>query len=196
MIRRIVALSALSIVAFAPAAFAAPHGEEADGCDHGATSKPCRPDPQPDRGKDCDVHGNHGGVNEDHCAGTSTTTTTLTDTTTTTTPVRTGTPVTTSTTEGTPSTSVPSDSSGDDSLTPYLGCVTPEGHPYLTNVEQGGCGAPTGAPEPAPTLVAAPVRSELAATGWGQTLVVFLGLWCLLGGLTALALAQMIRGAK
>jgi hypothetical protein len=46
-----------------------PHHEEADGCDHGATGKPCRPDPQPTRGKDCVKHGNHGGVNEDHCKG-------------------------------------------------------------------------------------------------------------------------------
>lgn len=45
------------------------HQEEADGCDHGATGKACRPDPQPDKGKECQVHGNHGGINEDHCAG-------------------------------------------------------------------------------------------------------------------------------
>ena len=40
-----------------------------DPCGHGATNKPCRPDPQPDNGKDCEHHGNHGGVNEDHCKG-------------------------------------------------------------------------------------------------------------------------------
>lgn len=46
-----------------------PHHEEADGCDHGATGKPCKDDPQPDHGKDCEKHGNHGGINEDHCSG-------------------------------------------------------------------------------------------------------------------------------
>lgn len=49
------------------------HAEEADGCDHGATGKPCRPDPQPEHGKDCVKHGNHGGINEDHCSGGTTT---------------------------------------------------------------------------------------------------------------------------
>ena len=34
-----------------------------------ATGKPCRDDPQPEHGKDCEAHGNQGGVNEDHCGG-------------------------------------------------------------------------------------------------------------------------------
>ena len=38
-------------------------------CEHGNSQKPCRDDPQPDRGKDCEEHGNQGGVNEDHCVG-------------------------------------------------------------------------------------------------------------------------------
>ena len=38
-----------------------------DPCSHGRTDKECRADPQPDRGKDCEKHGNQGGVNEDHC---------------------------------------------------------------------------------------------------------------------------------
>jgi hypothetical protein len=38
-------------------------------CEHGNSAKPCKEDPQPDKGKDCEDHGNHGGVNEDHCAG-------------------------------------------------------------------------------------------------------------------------------
>lgn len=57
----------------APAMASDPHHEEIDGCDHGATGKECRPDPS-EHGKDCDVHGNHGGVNEDHCETTTTTT--------------------------------------------------------------------------------------------------------------------------
>ena len=36
-------------------------------CEHGNSQKPCKDDPQPDRGKDCEEHGNQGGVNEDHC---------------------------------------------------------------------------------------------------------------------------------
>ncbi|MEI2713511.1 MAG: hypothetical protein V9G04_09525 [Nocardioides sp.] len=45
------------------------HQEQVDGCDHGATGRPCRPDPQPTKGQDCLVHGNWGGINEDHCFG-------------------------------------------------------------------------------------------------------------------------------
>jgi outer membrane biosynthesis protein TonB len=39
-------------------------------CEHGNSGKPCRDDPQPDHGRDCEQHGNQGGVNEDHCGGT------------------------------------------------------------------------------------------------------------------------------
>jgi hypothetical protein len=47
-------------------------------CSHGNTGRVCKPDPQPEQGKDCDTHGNDGigGVNEDHCLGTSPTTST------------------------------------------------------------------------------------------------------------------------
>jgi hypothetical protein len=38
-------------------------------CGHGNSGKPCRDDPQPEHGKDCQAHGNQGGVNEDHCGG-------------------------------------------------------------------------------------------------------------------------------
>jgi hypothetical protein len=40
-----------------------------DECEHGNAAKPCKEDPEPDNGKDCEEHGNHGGVNEDHCKG-------------------------------------------------------------------------------------------------------------------------------
>jgi hypothetical protein len=36
-------------------------------CAHGNSGKPCRDDPQPEHGRDCEHHGNQGGVNEDHC---------------------------------------------------------------------------------------------------------------------------------
>jgi hypothetical protein len=43
-------------------------------CHHGNSGKACGDDPQPDNGKDCQAHGNNGGVNEDHCAPVETTT--------------------------------------------------------------------------------------------------------------------------
>ncbi|MEI2779026.1 MAG: hypothetical protein V9G19_24275 [Tetrasphaera sp.] len=76
MNRRIVRLAAAAALAFgsvgvtATTAFADPgnsHSNQEDGCTHGNSGQPCRPDPQPNHGKDCDVHGNWGGVNEDHC---------------------------------------------------------------------------------------------------------------------------------
>jgi len=36
-------------------------------CHHGNSNKPCRPDPQPSHGKDCQQHGKNGGGNQDHC---------------------------------------------------------------------------------------------------------------------------------
>ena len=59
------------------AASSAPPPGQGD-CSHGNTGKVCKPDPQPEHGKDCDTHGNAGvgGVNEDHCLGTSPTTST------------------------------------------------------------------------------------------------------------------------
>lgn len=42
-------------------------------CSHGNTGKECKPDPS-ENGKDCDPHGQNGGVNEDHCLATTTTT--------------------------------------------------------------------------------------------------------------------------
>jgi LPXTG-motif cell wall-anchored protein len=78
------------------------HVEEQDGCDHGRTGRECRPDPSPN-GKDCEVHGQHGGVNEDHCLSTTTTTTAPPTTATTSGPVVS--PTTTSTTPSTATTS-------------------------------------------------------------------------------------------
>jgi len=44
-----------------------------DECEHGNSLKPCKEDPQPEHGGDCQEHGNQGGVNEDHCKGEETT---------------------------------------------------------------------------------------------------------------------------
>jgi hypothetical protein len=75
-------------------------------CGHGNTEKPCKEDPQPDKGKDCEAHGNQGGVNEDHCKVDETTPTETTPTTPTETTPTTPTETTpTTTTETTTSTS-------------------------------------------------------------------------------------------
>jgi hypothetical protein len=103
-VKRLLALSALLLVATAPAAWA-DHHEQLDGCDHGASSVPCRPDPSPN-GQDCDSHGNHGGINEDHCTKETRTcdslelcptTTSVPSTTSTSTPAPSGTTTTTAT---------------------------------------------------------------------------------------------------
>lgn len=80
----------------------APPGK--DPCSHGNTGKPCRPDPQPDRGKDCEPHGKQGGVNEDHCKDETHPPTTTETTTTTTHPPTTTHPTTTTPTTPTPTT--------------------------------------------------------------------------------------------
>lgn len=71
-------------------------------CSHGASGKECRPDPQPEHGKDCEEHGKHGGVNEDHCKPEETTPTETTPTT----------PTQTTPTETTPTTPTPTTPSG------------------------------------------------------------------------------------
>jgi hypothetical protein len=63
-------------------------------CEHGNSGQECKPDPQPEHGKDCEDHGNLGGVNEDHCLGTTDSTPTV-DTTTTEQPTSTSTSSTT-----------------------------------------------------------------------------------------------------
>jgi LPXTG-motif cell wall-anchored protein len=57
---------------FTPKAMAAkPPSPPGQGeCEHGNSNKPCKDDPQPEHGKDCEEHGpKNGGVNEDHCKG-------------------------------------------------------------------------------------------------------------------------------
>jgi hypothetical protein len=51
-------------------------------CEHGNSGQECKPDPQPDHGQECEEHGNQGGVDEDHCLGTTDSTTTTETTTT------------------------------------------------------------------------------------------------------------------
>lgn len=65
---KLVSLLVLCSLALCSSAYATNDPPGRDPCSHGATGKQCKPDPQPDRGKDCEKHGRNGGVNEDHCA--------------------------------------------------------------------------------------------------------------------------------
>lgn len=65
----LLALLALTVAGFyAAVALSASSPPGQDPCSHGQTGKECRPDPQPDNGRDCEHHGKQGGQNEDHCA--------------------------------------------------------------------------------------------------------------------------------
>lgn len=74
-------LAAIALVVAGVAASVSLAGNGPDGsgppgqgeCAHGNSQKPCKPDPQPEHGKDCEEHGKNGGVNEDHCTPTETT---------------------------------------------------------------------------------------------------------------------------
>jgi hypothetical protein len=44
----------------------APPGNDGE-CTHGNSDQECRPDPQPEKGKDCEAHGANFDGNEDHC---------------------------------------------------------------------------------------------------------------------------------
>jgi hypothetical protein len=82
----IVLVAVLGILGMASAGLAAdPPGQGP--CSHGNSGKECKPDPQANHGAECDEHGPfEGGVNEDHCLGGTTGTTTSGTTTSSTTP--------------------------------------------------------------------------------------------------------------
>lgn len=178
--RRLLAALAVAGIALIPAAAAADPGPKSQAdteCSHGNSNKPCKDDPQPDHGKECQVHGNHGGVNEDHCKeetspSTSPPTTIVTtpQPTTMTTDTAPSPDVPTTTPDpGSPSSSTPtSPETGSSSSTPGTSCVTPDGDPYVTSY-------PT-CPQP---------LAELPRTGGGLTLAV--------GGLSFLAAGLVIR---
>ena len=75
----VVAFGLGSAAAFAATSDKPPAPPGQPECEHGNSQKPCKDDPQPNHGQDCEEHGNQGGQNEDHCK----TDTTPTDTTTT-----------------------------------------------------------------------------------------------------------------
>ena len=112
-------------------------------CNHGNSGKECKPDPQPDHGKECDEHGpNEGGVNEDHCAvGTTETTGTTVDTTTGTTGTTTSVPPTVETTttpdrsgcpNGSPGTAGKDGEPGNDNCATITTGVATTGTPTTT----------------------------------------------------------------
>jgi len=70
IISALVALAALGVFASVALADKPPSPPGQGPCEHGNSQKPCKDDPQPDKGKDCEEHGpKNGGVNEDHCKG-------------------------------------------------------------------------------------------------------------------------------
>jgi hypothetical protein len=92
-------------------------------CEHGNSGQPCKDDPQPDKGKDCEEHGNQGGVNEDHCKDEDTTTTETTETSSTETTVTETTSSETTSSEATSSEpssneTIPSEASSSESSKP------------------------------------------------------------------------------
>jgi hypothetical protein len=108
------------------------HSEQADGCDHGATGKPCKDDPQPSHGKDCELHGQNGGTNEDHCASSSTSSGTSTSVTSTS---GTTSSTTSSTSSSTSSTTSPSSSPTREATVPPTTTLTKP--PYTRHTLQG-----------------------------------------------------------
>lgn len=180
------AAAVLTVAVPAAAAPGNPHLEQSDGCDHGNSGKPCKADPQPDKGKDCDLHGNHGGVNEDHCAPTTTSSTSTTSTTTTTTTTTTDPTITTvmeseDSTSMPPNLSRPTDPPPDTLATgppgpPTTECVTPDGFPYGTSYPE--CLVPIGAAPEAP----APL-TELPRTGVPLRALTIIGAAWLVAGL-------------
>lgn len=100
-------------------------------CAHGNSDQECKPDPQPDKGKDCEAHGQQGGVNEDHCLGTNETTTTHETTTTPTTTHETTTTTPTHETTTTTPTHETTTTTPTHTTPPAPGCGTAgkDGHP-------------------------------------------------------------------
>lgn len=139
------------------------HHEELDGCDHGATGKVCKADPQPTKGKDCLTHGNHGGVNEDHCLTTDTTNTTVTTVPTVT---------TTSTTTTAPAPATTTTTSG--------GVTTPTATATPSTMTQTSVAT---APQGTATVVTVPASGrELPVTGVDTFDVLSLGIALVIGG--------------
>jgi hypothetical protein len=118
-------------------------------CEHGNSAKPCKEDPQPDKGKDCEAHGNMGGVNEDHCTGEETTPTETTPTD--------STPTETTPNDTTPGETVPTD---DGSTNPSGPPATVSSEPSTTQVAEPSSSDPS---QPAPEVVSKPTGAVESA---------------------------------
>jgi hypothetical protein len=165
-----------------------PHHEQQDGCDHGNTGKPCKPDPQPSHGKDCETHGNHGGINEDHCSGTTNTHTSSSSTTYSTNPTNSTSPTTstTTTTQSTTTSTKPTGSTTKSETTQSItNTTTTRSNPAINSV---------GRTVPTATVLPATQPKELAFTGFNYTLLA-IALGLILTGtiLTALTHTKIVR---
>lgn len=148
-------------------------------CAHGNSGKPCKDDPQPEKGKDCEEHGpKNGGVNEDHCKGTTppppptTTTDTTTEETTTSTSTSPTETQTTSSEETQPTSSPPeSTSSAQETESSEPGVSKPTLEEQLEKQSAANGASAPGSPAPA---AAAP--GELPYTGFETWMAVVIGL--------------------
>lgn len=131
-----------------------------DECEHGNAAKPCKDDPQPDQGKDCEEHGNQGGVNEDHCKGEET-------------PPTETTPTETTPTDSTPTETTPSDTPSQGTV-PTNGGTDPYAPPTAVTDEPSSTQEPepssSESSEPTPEIqgtppVATAVKEQAAVLG-------------------------------
>jgi len=131
-------------------------------CSHGQTGKVCKLDPQPEQGKDCDTHGNAGvgGVNEDHCLGTSPNTSTDVTTTSQTTTNETTTDQTT-TNETTSSASTTTNES-------TTAATTTPADPLITTGESSNEGASESPPAVTKPQLEAALAKQAAKVGTGR----------------------------
>lgn len=176
------------------------------GCHHGNSEKPCKPDPNPDHGHDCD---NKSGGNQDHCHSTTTTTqpptTTTTEhesTTTTTEPSETTTttaPIITTTTTSAPTTTTTGQPVTTTTALPGVTTTTTTAPPAVTilpptTIEGTHCTDATGhsfvtSLDVCPPVATAPVTpaaptGPLPHTGANTKLLLMLGLGLGLAGMS------------
>ena len=136
-----------------------------DECQHGNSGKPCKDDPQPDKGKDCEEHGNQGGVNEDHCDAVENTTTETTETTETTTTETTETTETTNTetTETTATTEITETTNTTPETTPTETTSTQNVASETVPVESAPEETSDSTPASPPSFVGLPPTAKQAA---------------------------------
>jgi hypothetical protein len=116
-------------------------GSPGDDCSHGKSDKDCKPDPQPDNGKDCQDHGNARG-NEDHCADASSTTTSTPTSTTTSTSETTSTETSTTVPTTSTTSNPPTTTGGSSSTTTTATANGPTSPPTTSTSETAGASAP------------------------------------------------------